>query len=104
MLKLIEYFAGTARMRAEKENKNKVLSYMQNNGVFFTDLFEKDGAAYFTVLGKNVKDKTLLQYAEVIEIKGFGLPSKNYFLFGPFPFEQAASGLGLCPSGRVETR
>ena len=43
---------------------------MQNNGVFFTDLHEKDGAAYFTVLRKSVKDKTLLRYAEVIDIKG----------------------------------
>lgn len=71
MIKLIEYFTGTAQMRADGENKNKALSYMQKNGIFFTDLYEKDKAVYFTTLIKSIKDKTLLKYVTVQRKKGF---------------------------------
>ena len=71
MLKLIEYFIGTAEMKATPENKNKALSYMQKNNVFFKDLYEKDGAAYFTALRKSLKDKTRLRFVEIIQVKGF---------------------------------
>ena len=64
-------------MYAAPENKNKALSYMQKNGVFFNGLYEKDGGAYFTVLKKSIKDKTLLQYASVIEVKGFARDLKR---------------------------
>lgn len=70
MLKLIEYFAGTAKMRAKPENKAAVLSYMQKNGVFFSELCEKDGDIYFKVLRKSCRDKTLLGYAEIVEKRG----------------------------------
>ena len=79
MLKLIEYFTGTAKLCADAENKNNALSYMQKNNVFFTGLYEKDGAAYFTVLCKSLKDKTLLQYATVLETKGFVCDLKKSF-------------------------
>lgn len=79
MLRIIEYFTGTAKMYAGPENKNKALLYMQKNGVFFTDLREKDGGAYFTVLKKSVKDKTLLRYAAVAEVKGFVCDLKRSF-------------------------
>ena len=79
MLKIIEYFTGTAKMYAAPENKNKALSYMQKNGVFFAYLHEKDGGAYFTVLKKSLKDEALLQYASVLEIGGFVCDLKKSF-------------------------
>lgn len=79
MLKLIEYFAGTAKMYAEADKKNAALLYMQKNGIFFTNLYEKDGGVCFTVLKKNLKDKTLMQYVSVTEIKGFICDLKKSF-------------------------
>ena len=52
---------------------------MQKNDVFFTGLKEKDGAAYFTILRKSLKDKTLLRYVTVLKTKGFVHDLKKSF-------------------------
>lgn len=79
MLKITEYFAGTVKMFAPKENKNKALSYMQNSNVLFFDLREKDGGISFKILQKNSRDKELLKYAEITETKGFFCDIKKSF-------------------------
>ena len=79
MLKIIEYFAGTAEMFSPSENKNKALSYMQNSNVLFFNLREKDGGVSFKILRKNSRDKELLKYAEIIKTKGFLCDVKKSF-------------------------
>lgn len=71
MFKLIEYFTGSAQFKTKPGMKNKALSYMQKNGVLFDHLYEKSGDAYFTVYGKRIRDKKMLEFADIISKKGF---------------------------------
>ncbi|MBO4423215.1 MAG: sporulation protein YqfD [Clostridia bacterium] len=66
----VAYFAGAALMRAPAETKNRVLRLMQEKGVYFFGLYEKDGCAYFYVLQRSAKNKDLLALAEVVSVYG----------------------------------
>ena len=77
MLKLIEYVTGYRYMKTLDGQKNAAISYMQKNKVLFSELTERDGAAYFRTVGK--LDKNLLQYAETVSVKGLLCDIKRSF-------------------------
>ena len=77
MIRLLQYIIGYRYMKTRDGCKNAALSYMQNNKIYFSELSERDGEAYFKTVGK--LNKGLLEYAEITKEKGLLSDIKRSF-------------------------